>query len=140
MQAYTALYHRNFEDPLYLIGTNGIVSYKINQTPYETFVTGSDVTNLSNHVTGNYYTATNNSPSFLNRLEGNFSANENGIESLIYLPDFTNNGIIVLDKSVVDHIYFGTTNPSTSQVTGMPTWFKIDAANENTYNVSGITY
>lgn len=128
----------NFEDPLYIIGTNGLFSPKINQTIYNGFVSGSNVTNLTNHLENKYYISTNESPSFINRLEGNFNSSEFGIESLVYLPDLTDAGLTALDKSVVDHIYFSSSNPTKRQVTGMPSWFKIDSAHESTYNVSSL--
>jgi len=127
-----------FEDPIYLIGTLGKIFQEINQTPYSVFVDGTDVTNLSDHSTHSYYTASNMSPSFLNRLEGNFSASEQGIESLVYIPDLSNQGLSIKDKSVVDYIYFGTEDPATQMVTGMPAWFKLDAAHYALYNVTGI--
>ena len=129
-----------FEDPFYIVGTGGKIFQKINQTPYTTFVVGNDVSNLEDHLNKSYYIATNLSPSFLNRLEGNFTASDFGIESLVYLPDLAAQGLNIKDKSVVDSIYFGTSNPPTKNVQGMPSWFKIDAAHYETYNVSGLVY
>jgi len=122
----------NFDDPLYLVETNGLVTNKINKTIYNIPVPLSD---LSNHAGGKYYINSTISPSFINRFEGNKGANENGIESLVYLPDLSTQGISVKDKSVVDYIYFSTNNPSTSNIAGMPAWFKLDTNHLGLYGV-----
>jgi len=128
----------NFEDPFYLLNTNGLIIRKMEATPYSIFVSGADVSNLSEHVAQTYYFASNESPSFLNRLEGNFSAHDYGVESFVYLPEFTLNGLPTEDKTVVDHIYFSTTNPTTKSITGMPSWFKIDDAAVARYGLGGV--
>jgi len=129
----------NFEDPLYLIETSGRVTKQINQTIYEgIYTSGSDVSNLLNHLETGYYSAHSDAPSFIDRLEGNLVENENGIESFVYVPDLSNQGISVKDKSIVDHIYFSLNNPSTSQVSGMPAWFKIDSTHESKYNITSL--
>lgn len=131
----------NFEDPLYLVETSGKLSRNINKTIYEGYYTsGSNVSNLTTHLEEGYYAAHSDAPSFIDRLEGNFTeSNENGIESFVYIPDLSNQGISVKDKTVVDYIYFSTNNPDKSKVEGMPDWFKIDPAHETKYNVSTLT-
>ncbi|RMD45902.1 hypothetical protein D6829_00950 [Candidatus Pacearchaeota archaeon] len=128
-----------FEDPLYVLNTNGKVFQKINRTPYKPLVSGSDVTNLTNHVNGGFYIASNKSPSFLNRLEGNFSWNDFGIESLVNIPLLSSLGIEVYDKSVVDSVYFSNSNPTSHNIQGMPPWFKIDDDHLEIYNLTGLT-
>ena len=128
-----------FEDPLYLINTNGMVINKINRTIYESFVTGSDVSNLTGHYENSYYINSTLAPSFLDRLEGKDSANENGIESLVYLPKLQTQGIEKPPKSVVDYIYFSTNNPTSFQIEEMPLSFRIDSNHLDVYQVSGIT-
>lgn len=125
----------NFIDPIYFVNTGGEVPNKINKTPYTSFVTGNDVSNLTLHVENSLYLASARAPSFLNRLEGNLSADENGIESLVYLPDLTS----PKSKSVVDYIYFSADNPVTYGIDGMPSWFKLD--NESSHlDVYGVEH
>jgi hypothetical protein len=119
----------NFEDPFYLIGTNGKIAHKIVETPYN----GFDTANLTGHLENFYYLNSSGAPSFLMRLEGNFSGDENGIESLVYQPDLSTQGIPVKDKSAVDHVYFSSENPPASGVGGMPAWFKLDAGHVGIY-------
>ena len=115
----------DFEDPMYLIET-GLVTNTIVRSPYEVFVDGVDVSNLSSHVENSYYVASDSAPSFLDRLEGRNVANENGIESFVYLPGFTAQGVSTSDKSCIDYVYFSSSNPSHFSVNGMPSWFGID--------------
>ena len=129
----------NFEDPIYVVSTTGFVTNKINKTIYDYFVNDTNVTNLNSHLTNSYYIASDSAPSFLNRLQGNLSANENGIESLVYLPGLSAQGVSVKDKSCVDYIYFSTLNPTYYAIQGMPSWFKIDENHLDIYNVSGLT-
>ncbi len=128
----------NFEDPLYIISTNGLVTNKINKTSYTNFTQGVDVTNLLAHVKSQNYIASALAPSFLDRLQGKLSANPNGIESLVYLPKLSAQGIAVNDKSVVDYIYFSNNNPAVHNIQGMQPWFKIDDAHLNVYQVGGL--
>lgn len=120
----------NFEDPLYIVNTNGLVVNKINKTIYSTF----GVTNLTNHLENSYYINSTLAPSFLDRLKGINLANENGIESLVYLPDLSSQGILVENKSVVDYIYFSANDPVGGQVIGMPIWFILDNAHQSIYS------
>ncbi len=119
----------SFADPVYLVSTNSLITNKMVKTPYSVFVSGSDVSNLSSHLDKSYYINSSSAPSFLNRLEGELSADVNGIESLVDLSDLTAQGIGVQSKSVVDYIYFNSgSNPASCNVVpaGMPSWFKLD--------------
>ena len=129
----------NFEDPVYVLKTNGKVTNKINKTIYGVFVSGTDVTNLTSHLENSYYIASPLAPSFLYRLQGNMSASENGIESLVYLPKLLQQGITPKDKTDVDYIYFSSDTPTSHHIAGMPSWFRVDAAHLATYQVSGLT-
>ena len=128
----------NFEDPLYMINTNGLVTNKINRTNYEPFVSGTNVENLTKHLENSYYINSILAPSFLDRLEGKTNANANGIESLVYLPKLSAQGISIQDKSSVDYIYFSTNNPSANKIQNMPSWFKIDDAHLDIYKAGGL--
>lgn len=130
----------NFEDPIYIINTNAKVSRKINKTIYEgIYVENGNVANLLSHVNHDYYTAHNDSPSFIKRLSGDFSADKNGIESFVDISQLFQQGVSVTTKSVVDYIYFSSNTPSYYSVAGMPSWFKIDDAHITKYNVTGLT-
>jgi hypothetical protein len=131
----------NFEDPLYLLNTNGLVSRKIFKTPYEgKYVAGSNITNLSLHVTNKYYAENPKAPSFIMRLEGRDEEDENGIESFVYLPDLSAQGIQTKEKTCIDYIYFSTSSPDSYKVEGMPSWFRIDGNHTDKYQVSNLTY
>ena len=126
-----------FEDPIYIVNTNGLVTNKIIKTPYSTFVSGSDISNLLAHSQNSYYIASTSAPSFLDRLEGINSPDANGIESLVNLQKLSSQGIAVEDKSVVDYIYFSEEDSACNVVpAGMPAWFKLDNAHLLTYQVS----
>ncbi|MFH1365691.1 MAG: hypothetical protein ABIH28_03845 [archaeon] len=120
----------NFGDPLYIVSTNGKVTNKINKTIYESF----EIPNLILHNQKMYYKASTTAPSFLDRLQGINNANENGIESLVYLPALSQQGIAIKDKSCVDYIYFSSNNPAFQPIDGMPSWFKLDIGHLGDYS------
>ena len=129
----------DFEDPLYLINTNALVTNKMIQTPDQNFVTGTDISVLFSHSQNSYYVTSTTAPNFLNRLEGTISADQNGIESLVNLQKLSSQGISAQDKSVVDYIYFDSSNnPPACNVlpSGMPSWFKLDNAHLTKYEVT----
>ena len=128
-----------FEDPIYTVNSYARVSRKISQTLYEgNYATDSDITNLLSHFDNNYYAANPSAPNFLKRLEGNLSANENGIESFVDTSEFSQQGISILTKSDIDYIYFSSNNPTYYSVSGMPSWFNIDSEDDHLtkYNVT----
>jgi hypothetical protein len=128
----------NFEDPLYVIHTNGLVVNKIVKNEMEIFVSGTNVSNLTSHVNYSRYIASSSAPSFLDRLEGKIAANENGIESLVYLPKLSSQGIELEEKSVVDYIYFSEADPTSYNIDGMPSWFRIDEDHLEVYEVENL--
>ena len=71
---------QNFEDPIYVVNTNGLVINKIIRSPYSVFVSGNDYTNLSLHSENSYYIADSDAPSFIDRLQGVISESPNGID------------------------------------------------------------
>ncbi len=130
---------RDFEDPIYSANTLGKVINKMNQTPYSTFVSGADYTNLTSHFENSYYKASTSAPSFLNRLQGDLTADQNGIESLVNPQDLIDQGIAVKYKSVVDYIYFSLDNPQKYTVPAVSNLILDDEDNHLTiYNVSGV--
>ncbi len=129
----------NFEDPLYIVNTNALVSNKINKTIYRPFVNGG-VNNLTKHVDNKLYINSTSAPNYLRRLEGDLSSDPNGIESLVNILSLTAQGIGPQDKSIVDYIYFSGTDPLKCNVNGMPSWFKLDNQDDHhsVYEVAGI--
>jgi hypothetical protein len=125
---------KDFEDPLYLLNTGGAVTNKIEKTPFSSFT----VATINNHTLSKYYKASIQAPSYLNRLQGSNAASEFGIESLVYIPQLSNQGITPLDKSVVDYIYFSSTDPIACRITGTPNWFRIDQNHIADYNMTGL--
>lgn len=127
-----------FEDPLYTLNTQSQIINKIRQTPYTTFVSGSNVTNLNSHATNSYYFANTVAPSYLDRLEGKTTPNIYGIESMVNLQKLSGAGIVISQKSVVDYIYFSSQNPSAHRISGTPSWFYLDDAHASTYGAGSL--
>lgn len=128
---------KNFEDPFYSINTQNKVINKINQTPYQIFVTDSDYTNLTSHFQNSFYKASTSAPSFLKRLQGDFSTDSNGIESFVNPQKLTDQGISVKYKSVVDYIYFSTSDPQKYTIPAINNLILDDEDNHlATYDVS----
>ncbi|MBN2111628.1 hypothetical protein JW707_00865 [Candidatus Woesearchaeota archaeon] len=136
-----------FEDPVYAVKTGGKLLNKINKTPYTDFVAGNDTTNLQAHTENSYYLAWSTAPSFLMRLEGNFSASPYGIESLIDLQKLIDQGETVQSRSAVDHIYWSNKPVTSYSIDNMPGWFMMDNENNPSeginhlelYEVDGLT-
>lgn len=122
----------DFEDPLYIVSTNGAITNQIHKTPY-TFVQGGSVANLLDHTLNSYYINTTSSPSFLDRLKGDLTADQYGIESLV---NRNKQGMPQYEKSVVDYIYFSSANPESVQVQGMPSWFRLDNDHLSVYGLA----
>lgn len=121
----------NFEDPIYVVGTSGLVPNKINRSIYNNFVSGNNVTNLSLHLNNSYYISSTLAPSFLDRLEGKKDPNLNGIESFVNFKKLSDQGILVdSTKSCVDYLYFLDNHPQVYVIQGtnpaLPSWFRID--------------
>ena len=130
-----------FEDPLYIVNTNGKVSYKINRTIYEgIYVLDGNPANLSNHLNSRLYTENSDAPNFLKRFEGNLSADENGIESLVDLGAFFNQDLPVYQRSAVDHVYFSGNSTANYRVRNMPYWFMLDSYHLAKYNATDLAF
>lgn len=140
---YNKIYTRKisivgFEDPIYIINTEDKITNLINITPNLDFVNDADndTTILTSHLMNSFYVASNLSPSFLMRFVGNLSSSENGIESMVDLEYLNSQSLPIYDRSLIDYIYFG--NSSTNDycnVTGMPSWFRIDDDHIDFYEV-----
>ena len=128
-----------FEDPLYVVNSKGRVTNTITQSNITNFVVNGDVTNLLVHANNSYYSAHNDSPSFLMRLEGNMGNSTNGIESLVNLDKFQQQGLVLKDRSIVDSIYFNNQITTNYRINNTPEWFKIDQNHLGFYQVTNIT-
>ncbi len=129
----------NFDDPIYAANTAGKILNRINQTPYKTFATGGDYTNLTTHFQNSLYKESTSAPSFLMRLQGNLSSSPNGIESLVNPQKLADVGISVKYKSVIDYIYFSANDPIKYTVPSFPNLILDNESNHlEIYNVSGV--
>ena len=115
-----------FEDPLYIVNSNGRVTNIIIKSNITNFVVSGKVDNLLIHMNNSYYIAHNDSPNFLMRFEGNLGNSTYGIESLVNLDEFQQQGLALKDRSIVDYIYFGTKSTTNFRINNTPEWFKID--------------
>ncbi len=116
----------NFYDPLYSINTQGKRKIKINNS-----ISLSDLTTL---IDEEYYVASNNSPSFIQRFQNpddyNSDDYENiGIESLI---DKSKNIVPDYNRPIIDSIYFVYDE---SQQTCSADGYLFESGYENTYGV-----
>ena len=115
-----------FEDPLYIVNSNGRITNVIVKSNITQFVVNGNVQNLLKHTNDSWYIAHNDSPSFLMRFEGNLGNSTYGIESLVNLGEFEAQGLTLKDRSIVDYIYFGTKSTANFRINNTPEWFKID--------------
>lgn len=117
-----------FEDPLYIVNSNGRITNTIVKSNITQFVVGGSVQNLLEHMNNSWYITSNVSPSFLMRFEGNLGNSTYGIESLVNLGEFEAQGLAIKDRSIVDYIYFGTKSTTNFRINNTPEWFKIDGS------------
>ncbi len=76
-------------------------------------------------------------PGILGRLEGNLSERTYGMESFVNIPELQSRDIAVKQDQVsIDYIYFSGQTYTGSPVRGLPSWFRIDAANAAKYNLT----
>ena len=128
----------NFEDPLYVVKSQGRVTNPIVRSPITDFVDGGDVTNLLIHLNNSYYVKSNTSPNYLMRLQGILTNSSTGIESLVNVQKFKDQGLTAKDRSAVDYIYFGTQSTTNYRINQTPTWFKLDSNHLEIYEVQDL--
>jgi hypothetical protein len=128
------------EDPIYVIGTAGLVTNKIQKSNRTMFVNGADVSELVNHATSGHYIATADAPSYINRLEGTDTPSQFGIESIVNPQKLSSQGVSVEVKSLIDFEYFSANNPTYCQITGAPSWLRISQTSLAHYNATGLEY
>ncbi len=127
-----------FEDPLYVINSNGRVFNTVVKTDVADF---NNVSQLKRHLNYSYYIASSSAPNFLMRLEGNLSNSTFGIESLVNINDFTQQGVSATTKSHVDYIYFSNQSPSfcvvnETQSDSSFSWFRLDEGHLPVYGAA----
>ncbi|MBN2458402.1 hypothetical protein JXB31_04710 [Candidatus Woesearchaeota archaeon] len=130
-----------YEDPVYTINTLGRVINVIQETNITDFVTGNETSNLTYHVENSIYKASNSSPSYLMRLEGDFGSSCYGIESFVNLRKLETAGFIIEDKSCIDYIYFSVDDPQSWAINHTFNWLRIDNESNHLaiYEVVNIT-
>ncbi len=123
----------DFEDPLYLVNSNGGIIKTIQRANVTDFVVGDDgMSNLINHMSNTLFIASNISPSYLYRIEGRLDPSPYGIESLVNLQEFESlegYGIVIKDEcSIVDFVYFNDSCEDTTSylINNTYSWFKLD--------------
>ncbi|MBD3208890.1 hypothetical protein GF367_00540 [Candidatus Woesearchaeota archaeon] len=137
------------KDPLYTVNTLGRVPNMINEyaLPPEGYVDDdNDTAVLKEFLEGSYYRESSGAPSFVQRFTNNLSSSPLGIESLVYLPALSDQGVVVKsDRGVVDHIYFSA-GPDNStdrcQVQNMiytPDWFRLDQGHMDDYELDNLS-
>jgi len=131
----------DLRDPVYSVETNNKAPNTIRTITYDEFVddTGdkNDTTVLSEFLNESYYVASENAPNFLMRFSGNFSSDENGIQSLVNLDELDSQGIIInVAYSVVDYEYFTNTGADWCNIQNMPNYFKVSEENSDFYEIT----
>jgi len=134
-----------FEDPFYVLFSYGLLTniiIKANTTDFVDEAT-NDTTNLQIHLNNSHYIESSDAPSFLMRLSGNFSSSPYGIESLVNLNEFKEQGIGLRERSSVDYIYFSDIVHNTNRIQGISdtskwSWFLLDDNSLDTYECTGI--
>ena len=128
-----------FEDPVYVLNSNGRVTNSIESSNISSFVVNGDPTNLMIHANNSFYIAHNDAPSFLMRISGDLGNSSQGIESLVNLEKFQQQGLPLKDKSAVDYIYFGAKTTTDFRINKTPEWFKLDQGHLDVYQAINIT-
>ena len=134
----------DLRDPLYGKFTLNKVPNTIRRLNSSNLVNGTNTYYLQSLINGSYYIASPYAPNFLERFEGNNSADINGIESIVFIRSLSDQGIDVLENSVkIDFIYFN--NISTDKICNVQNvpanlFFVIPSNRVNYYNVSGLNY
>ena len=117
------------EDPLYFVKSLGRLSNMVR------FTNETDLDHLINASANNsLYRPSNKSPSYLMRLEGNYSPSEHGIESIVSGQRFLNQGVGSYDgRSSIDALYFSNIAHDARCMSGTPSWFRLDVTRFDDY-------
>ena len=86
---------------------------------------------------GNYYPG--GGPTFLSRLEGSLLPESDSMETFVYVPDLTSQGIPVKEnQSLVGYKYFSEQDFNGGKVRGFPDWFIVDSGDASRYNLTDL--
>ncbi len=134
---------QDFEDPLYVVETNGKIRRTIVPTPFASW----GIANLQLHYANGTYRATPTAPSFMKRLAGSTAADLNGIETLVDTNQLIANGIPVSQNppSSVDYLYWkNNRDEPICSVTGITdagnSFFRLDESHSESYDVEAQEY
>jgi hypothetical protein len=128
------------EDPVYTIISHGRLYNKINSTKVSSFTNNQDTSNLMHFINHSEYIPNTLAPDFIMRMEGNFSSSDNGIESIIYFPNFAEQGIPYVEKSMIDYLYAGNFSPVLNTINNTyESWLRIDNSHLYFYQVENLT-
>ncbi len=136
----------DFEDPVYIIYSYGRSANAIEISPYENnytyLVNGTwNTTNVMKHIEHSYYVANTLAPSFLMRFENNLSNSSNGIESMVYVPELSDEGLIINSgSSIIDYYYWKQTLNGNYRINFTPSWVKFDQPHLARYNLTTLSY
>ncbi len=138
----------NIRDPIYSVFTHGRMPNTIRITNVTDYVDDAtnDTRELRRHINNSFYTENLLAPSYLMRIEGNFSSSPYGIESLVYIPELINQDVNYSSaKSIVDYVLFSNItgyDEKACDVQNMPSWFKfkIDLNHTSDYEVNDLNY
>ncbi|MBN1156766.1 hypothetical protein JXA85_04060 [Candidatus Woesearchaeota archaeon] len=134
-----------FEDPTYIINSYGRVSaiFTKSDFPYLVNETNNDTTNLLSFINRSLYIESTAGPSFLMRLEGNLSASDYGVESLVNLAKFSAQDVPIYESSAVDWVYFSNYSHTPLSIMNVTTktgysWFRLDSGSLSNYDCGGL--
>ena len=118
------------EDPLYFVKSLGRLSNVVR------FTNETDLLILIDESANNsLYRFSNNSPSYLMRLEGDFSASDHGIESIVNGQRFLNQGVSTYSgRSSIDALYFSGIPHDPRCMSDTPSWFRLDTDRFSEYD------
>ena len=131
----------DFNDPLYTLGTNGVIKRSIRSTEMNL----SGAANFDVAVGSAFYMPSAEGAGFLDRLEGRTrnSGKYNttqicGLESVVYIPTLQANGMpIRTNQTDIDYMYFDTGTYSGYGVNQSSYgWLKIDSGHAAVYNLT----
>ncbi|MBW2990346.1 hypothetical protein KY348_01435 [Candidatus Woesearchaeota archaeon] len=138
----------DIRDPVYSVYTLGKFPNTIRITNVTEYINdtddANDTTQLQIHVNNSYYTENSLAPSFLMRMEGNFSNSTYGIESIVFIPELIEQDVIYdTDRSIIDYILFSNIagyEQKACNVQNMSNWFKIDTNHTTKYELNEVSY
>lgn len=124
LQAKTLVPISNLYDPIYTIGSGQRYLQRITPAP-----PGANTQEL---LQQHLYLASELSPSYLGRLQGDLTPSPNGIQSLVDVPALAAVDVIK-EGSIIDWHYLIKTNTTTCRLQGQPVWARINIEHDSLY-------